>query len=108
MLNTDIQFTISKVIITYDLSNNEISAQDIADASNGIFYIDIHTGNGKYKLPNTTLISDKNISVENAIKEFKKAFQKANTRKWWRSCSISRILAYDIGKQGGYIENNLV
>ena len=74
MAYTDIKFTTSKVIITYDLNNNEISAQDIADASNGIFYIDIHTGNGKYKLPNTTLISDKNISVENAIKEFKKAF----------------------------------
>lgn len=106
MAYTDIQFTGSKVIVTYDLNNNNVSAQEIANASNGNFSTTISMKNGnKYKLPNTTLASTIS-SVNEAVTSFKNAFEAAKYNKGISYCSISRIFACEVFMKDGYIENN--
>lgn len=107
MANARIQLNISKVIVTYDLNNNDISAQEIADASNGVFNTCIFTSNNiKYLLPNTTLETSKCFTAEGAVLAFKQAFMEAKRRKSFSLCTISRILACEIAGKNGYIENN--
>ena len=108
MASTDIKFGVSKVIITYDLSNNDISAQEIAEASNGVFKTYTIMQNGSlYKLPNTTLETSEIFSAKGAVIAFKQAFAVAKqNKKVFSYCRISRILACEILNKQGYIENN--
>lgn len=107
MSSKNIQFRDSKIIVTYDLSDNDISAQEIAKASNGTFYANIYIeGNDTYKLPNTTLISYKNISAESAVMKFKESFNNAKKRKFLSFSRISRIFAFEINGEKGYIEEH--
>lgn len=106
MSKSGITFSVTKIVVTYDLSGNDISAQEIADASNGVFDTCISIKDeGKFHLPNTTLVSSNNISAEDAIGMFRQAFNAAKERKY-SSCSISRVFACDIAGKSGYIENN--
>ncbi len=107
MSSSKISFSSTKIVVTYDLSNNDVSAQEIADASEGVFdtYISISRV-GNFHLPNTTLASSNNITAERAVAEFKQAFKTAKGRKYYSSCSISRVFACEVDGKSGYIENN--
>lgn len=107
MKNSNIEFTGTKIIVTYDLNNNDISAQAIANASNGIFSTNISIQNGvSFALPNTTLASSELLSIDDAVNKFKQAFNAAKSLKLYSSCSISRILVCEVANKSGYIENN--
>ena len=56
MTETNFKFSKNESIINYDLTPNDISAQEIADASNGVLktYIPMKGGK-KYHLPPHTL-----------------------------------------------------
>ena len=107
MRQSDISFTNTKIVITYDLSNNDISAKEIADASYGVFTTTITIQNaGLFLLPNTTLLSSQNISAREAVAKFKQAFNLAKSRKYFSSCTISRLFCNEVYQKDGYIENN--
>lgn len=107
MPSTAVKFNISKIIVTYDLSPNDISAQEIADASNGMFHTTITTQNlQSFTLPNTTLESDKTLSAGQAAIVFKQALMAAKLKKGFSLASITRLLCYEVAFKGGYIENN--
>lgn len=107
MASTTINFGVSKVIVTYDLSNNDISAQEIANASNGMFCTSIVMKNHtKYHLPNTTLETSQIFTAEGAANAFRKAFLEAKRNKPFSRCIISRIFCCEISGKRGYIENN--
>ena len=56
MSYTNFKFNEAESIISYDLEDNDVSAQEIADASNGVLKTYIKMKGGiKYYLPNTTL-----------------------------------------------------
>ena len=92
-----------KVLITYDLSNNEVSAADIARASNWALSTIIVFGNeySIYSLPNTTLLYSG--SKEQAKSAFIAAFNKAKPA--FSSCSISKLLITEVGGELAYIED---
>ena len=97
---------VTKIVITYDLSNNNISAQEIADASNGIFKTCIAIqDSGRLQLPDTTLVSSKNIGVQEAVDKFKQAFDLAKGKKH-STCTISCLFCCGVEGKDGYIENN--
>ena len=107
MKQSEISFTNTKIVITYDLSNNDISAQEIADASYGVFTTTITIQNtGLFQLPNTTLVSSQNISAQEAVAKFKQAFSFAKSRKHPSYCTISRLFCCEVYEKGGYVENN--
>ena len=97
----------ARVVITYDLNHNDISAQEIADASNGQFEIIMFMpGAGNLKLSNTTLISKKWMTADQAVTAFKQSFIAARSCRNKPYCQISRILMFDVVSKNGYIENN--
>ncbi len=107
MKQSDISFTNTKIIITYDLSNNDISAKEIADVSNGVFktYIAIQN-KGSFQLPNTTLVSSQNISAKDAAVKFRQAFNLAKGKKYFSYCTIARLFCCEASGKSGYTENN--
>lgn len=103
MINKNFIWHNHGILITYDLSNNDISASQIANASNGNLFtcITFNSNNQKYQLPNTTLWFSG--SKEQARDTFLKAFNTA--KSYYSSCSINKILIIDVGSKSSYIEN---
>lgn len=101
MVQINIKWGTPRALITYDLSNNEVSAADIAHASNGRLYISVVIDNRTYSLPNTTLWYSG--SKEQAKSAFIAAFNKAKPA--FSSCSISRLLITEVGGELAYIED---
>lgn len=93
------KFSCTKTVITYDLSNNDVSASTIASQSNHL-YTTISIGNETYNLPNTTLCSDIQ-TAEGAEAEFRSAFAKTGS-----NAKITRLFTAEVFDQFGYIENN--
>lgn len=91
------------ILITYDLSDNRVSAAEIADASNGTLhtYVTINNDNHKYLLPNTTLWYSG--SKEQAKSAFIAAFNRA--KPTYSSCAINRLLITEVGSKSSYIED---
>ena len=103
MVKTNFSWGSPKTLITYDLSNNQVSAADIADASNGILhiYVDINNDSHRYSLPNTTLWYAG--SREQAKSAFIAAFNKAKPA--YSSCVINRLLITEVSGKLAYIED---
>lgn len=103
MVKTNFSWGSPKTLITYDLSNNIVSASDIADASNGILhtYVNINNDSHRYYLPNTTLWYAG--SREQAKSAFIAAFNKAKPA--YSSCEINRLLITEVGGELAYIED---
>ena len=97
--SSTINFTGTKTIIMYDLSNNDVSASIIAAQSKNL-YTSMKVNDASYNLPNTTIASGL-VKHAEAEKEFRTAFAKTGS-----SAKISRLLVIEIEKQNGYIENN--
>jgi len=104
--STNINFTATRTIITYDLENNDISANEIAAESNGAFETTIAMTNGNvYSLPNTTLhttVYDK----DRAISLFQQCFNLAKRKKMFSRAKIKNIFACEILGKSGYIKNS--
>ncbi len=96
---TTINFKYTKTVITYDLSNNDVSASTIASKSNSL-YSTISVENSNYNLPNTTLRSDL-ATADAAVAEFRSAFAKTDSK-----AKITRLFAIEVNGKDGYIENN--
>ena len=96
---TTLTFKGTKTIITYDLSDNDVSASTIASKSSKL-YTTISVDNTKYNLPNTTLSSTL-PTVDEAITEFRSAFSKTDSK-----AKITRLFAIEVYGKDGYIENN--
>jgi len=103
MAKTNFNWGNPKTLITYDLSDNRVSAAEIADASNGGLhtYVMINNDNHKYLLPNTTLCYSG--SREQAKSAFIAAFNKAKPS--YSSCTINRLLITEVGGQSSYVED---
>ena len=84
-----------KTLLTYDLSNNDVSASEIAESSGGLLhtYVTVEEDSHKYTLPNTTLWFAG--SKEQAQTTFINAFNNAKSSS--SSCTISRLLITEIG-----------
>lgn len=94
----EFNFQYSKTIITYDLSNNDVSANTIAAQSNSLntnIYVDT-----SYNLPNTTLSSNLETAKE-AEAEFRSAFAKTGS-----DAKITRLFVIEVQDKNGIIENN--
>lgn len=91
------RFINAKSLITYDLEDGDVSADDIAKQSNNLFtYITVK--NNEYQLPFSTLRS--NLSGDNAKAEFKRAFKATGSKS-----KISRLLVVEIDGKDAFIEN---
>lgn len=92
-----------KTLITYDLSDNDVSASAIADASNGVLhtYVTMNDDSHKYLLPNTTLWYSG--SRDQAKSTFIAAFNKAKSA--YSFCKINRLLITEVGGKSTYIED---
>lgn len=78
MKNTEIKCTVTKTIITYDLSPCEISAEDIYN-ENSQLYTSISAENkGSFSLPNTTLATA--LNRQDAENAFREAVKKASSK----------------------------
>jgi hypothetical protein len=89
------------VLITYDLSDNNVSAADIAAKSDGALHIYVTIDGHTYSLPNTTLWYSG--SKEQAKSAFIASFNKAKPA--YSSCAINRLLITEIGSKSSYIED---
>lgn len=103
MTTKNFTWGIPNTLITYDLSDNDVSASKIADASNGVLhtYVTITDDNHKYLLPNTTLWYSG--SKEQAKSTFIAAFNKA--KQSYSSCTINRLLITEVGSKSSFIED---
>lgn len=103
MAKTNFTWGKPRTLITYDLSNNEVSASEIAKASGGLLhtYVTIEKDSHKYMLPNTTLCFAG--SKEQAKTTFINAFNNAKSSR--SSCTISRLLITEIAGCSSYIED---
>lgn len=103
MANTSFNWNFQDILITYDLSDNNVSAAQIADASNGLLHtkVTIKESHCTYLLPNTTLWFLG--SIERAKSVFVTAFNKAKPS--YSSCSIKRLLITEVGNKSSYIED---
>lgn len=89
----------TKTIITYDLSNNDVSASSIASKSSN-FYTTINIDGKSYNLPNTTLSS--NLETASKVEaEFRSAFAKTDSK-----AKITKLFVIEVFGKDGYIENN--
>lgn len=103
MAKTNFTWGKPRTLITYDLSNNEVSASEIAKASNNLLhtYVIMEKDTHQYALPNTTLWFSG--SKEQAKTTFINAFNNAKSSR--SSCTISRLLITEIGGCSSYIED---
>lgn len=101
MSETNFKWRNPTTLITYDLSDNKVSAADIADESNGTLHIDVTVTGHAYSLPNTTLRYSG--SKEQAKSAFIAAFNKAKPA--YSSCKINRLLISEVNNQFAYIED---
>ena len=90
-------------LITYDLSNNDVSAQQIAEKSNGKLSTTVSLSNDphKYLLPNTTLCF--NGSRNDAETIFRNAFNQA--KNYYSSCRINRLLITEVKSMNAFVED---
>ena len=90
-------------LITYDLSDNDVSAQQIADKSNGKLHttISLKDKPHKYSLPSTTLWYKG--TKEDAERIFRQAFDQARPSS--SSCKISKLLITEVKAMSAYIED---
>jgi len=88
-----------KTVITYDLSDNDVSAGTIAAQSNTL-YTTITVGGTSYNLPNTTLCSTL-TTKDDAEAEFRSAFAQTGSK-----AKITRLFVIEVFEKRGYIENN--
>lgn len=90
-------------LITYDLSDNNVSAQQIADNSAGRLHatVSINGDNHIYALPNTTLWFGG--SKADAEQVFHQSFNKAKNP--YSPCKINRLLVTEISNMSAYIED---
>lgn len=103
MSKTNFNWDSQDILITYDLSDNRVSATEIADASNGVLhtYVTMNNDSHKYLLPNTTLWYSG--SKDQAKSAFITAFNKAKPS--YTSCTINRLLITEVGSKSSYIED---
>lgn len=103
MANTSFNWNFQDILITYDLSDNNVSASQIADASNGLLHtkVTIKESHCTYLLPNTTLWFSG--SIERAKSAFIAAFNKA--KPLYSSCKINKLLISEVNSQFAYIED---
>lgn len=103
MAKTTFTWGTPKSLITYDLSNNDVSAQQIAEKSNGRLFttVSIRNDSHKYLLPNTTLYF--NGSINDAEIVFRQAFNQA--KSYYSSCRINRLLITDVKNMNAFIED---
>ncbi len=103
MAKTTFTWGTPKSLITYDLSNNDVSAQQIAEKSNGRLFTTVSISNDshKYLLPNTTLYF--NGSINDAETVFRQAFNQA--KNYYSSCRINRLLITDVKNMNAFIED---
>jgi len=99
MAETNFKFSKNESIINYDLTPNDISAQEIADASNGVLktYIPMKGGK-KYHLPNTTLYCT--LLRDNAKTSFINAFHSTGSR-----ATVNRLFITELNEQIAYIKD---
>lgn len=99
MSYTNFKFNGAESIITYDLEDNDVSAQEIADESNGALKTYITMKGGiKYYLPNTTLYCS--LSRDEAKDVFISAFNKARTYS-----KIMKLFITAVNNQKSYIQD---
>ena len=99
MSYTNFKFNEAESIISYDLEDNDVSAQEIADASNGVLKTYIKMKGGiKYYLPNTTLYCV--LSREEAKNVFVSALNKSGTNS-----KITRLFITEVNNQKTYIQD---
>lgn len=99
MTATNFKFSKNESIINYDLTSNDVSAQEIANASNGVLKTYIPMKGGiKYCLPNTTLYCT--LSRDNAKSTFISAFNLTGSRAY-----INRLFITEVNDQIAYIED---
>ena len=97
--NFSMEYTRS--IITYDLSNNDISSKEIVDASKNFRSV-ISVKDRKFELPYTTISS--NLNKADSLREFFRVFNELKDKK--RSdAEVSRILIVEVYKQLAYIKD---
>lgn len=101
MAKTNFSWGRPRTLITYDLSNNQVSASDIANASNWELHTLVVVDGQTYSLPNTTLWYAG--SKEQAKSAFIVAFNKAKPA--YSSCTINRVLITEVGGELAYIED---
>lgn len=102
---TDFTFNLNDVIITYDLTNNDISAEEIAQNSNGVLSTSILLyNNARYALPTTTLYMQK-ANREIAINTFISAFRSAKKKKYYSKAEIINLLVLEVGQKSAFIYN---
>lgn len=102
-----INFTWGKpyTLITYDLSDNNVSAQQIADNSAGLLHttVSINGDSHVYALPNTTLCFSG--SKADAERVFRQSFDRAKNPYFYSPCKISRLLITEVSNMSAYIED---
>lgn len=103
MAKTAFTWGTPKSLITYDLSNNDVSAQQIAEKSNGRLYttVSLSKDTHEYLLPNTTLCF--NGSKNDAETVFRQAFNLA--KNYYSSCRINRLLITEVNHMNAFIED---
>ena len=97
--NTTLKFNNIPTIITYDLSNNDVSASVIASKSD-VLYTNFSVSGVSYNLPNTTLCSTLK-TAQDVASEFRSAFSKTGSR-----AKITKLLIVEVSGQNSFIENN--
>ena len=101
----DFTFNTNDVVITYDLTNNDISAEEIAENSNGLLFTRISYNNIGYALPTTTIYMQ-NANVKIAIDAFVKAFESAKNKKYYSQAKIKKLLVLEVGQKSAYLAND--
>lgn len=100
MANNDFIWNKSDILITYDLTRNDVSASQIAEASGGYLHTSIAVAPHSYPLPNTTLWYS---GTKEAAKEiFLRAFRIARGSS---QCVIHRLLVTEVSGMSAYIED---
>lgn len=99
MASTNFNFNGTESIISYDLEDNDVSAQEIADARDGKLKTYIPMSAGKqYHLPNTTLYCS--LGRDNAKTTFISAFNAT-----YSESKISRLFITEVGSKIAYIQD---
>ena len=93
-----INFSLTKTVITYDLSPCNISVQDICSKDNRFKNTVTIKNVGTFDLPNTTVQTS--LSINDAVSAFRTAV--ANVSK---DETITKLFAIDVSQKDGFVEN---
>lgn len=96
---SDIHFTSTKTVITYDLSPCKISVYDICNQDKRLNNTISVNNSGTFDLPNTTIVTE--LSISDAITAFRNAVIQADSNE-----KITRLFAAEVYDKSGYVENN--